>query len=88
MKRGTLYFLLEMVVCGPIVFGNVMNMEDPFIASNDVRQENFSAEESFEAKSKSLVYMKLKIEKWRKLWKTRDRKELPILNDQRFVDPT
>ena len=53
MTRAAYYFLLEMVVCGPLVFGNVMNMEDPFSASNDVRQENFSAEESFEVKSKS-----------------------------------
>ena len=53
MKRRTLYFLLKMVVCGPIVFGNVMNMEDPLSASNDIRQENFSAEESFEDMSKN-----------------------------------
>jgi len=48
MTRAAYYFLLEMVVCGPLVFGNVMNMEDPFRASNDARSQISAAEESFE----------------------------------------
>ena len=48
MTRAALCFLFEMVFCGPLVFGNVMNMEDPFSASNDARQESLSAEEGFE----------------------------------------
>ena len=47
MTRAALYFLFEMVICGPLVFGNVMNMEEPFSASIDARSESSSAEDCF-----------------------------------------
>ena len=57
MTRAAYYFLLEMVVCGPLVFGNVMNMEDPFRASNDARSQIPAAEESFEPNSRAAVLL-------------------------------
>ena len=47
MTRAAFYFLFEMVICGPLVFGNVMNMEEPFSASIDARSESSSAEDRF-----------------------------------------
>ena len=48
MARAILYFFFEMVICGPLVFGNVMKMEAPFSASNDVKLDSLQAQECFE----------------------------------------
>ena len=48
MTRAILYFLFEMVICGPLVFGNVMKMEEPFSASNDVQLDSLRTQECFE----------------------------------------
>ena len=47
MTRAILYFLFEMVICGPLVFGNVLKMKHPFSVSNDVQPESLQSQECF-----------------------------------------
>ena len=59
MTRAILYFLFEMVICGPLVFGNVLKMKDPFSVSNDVQSESLQSQERFEGKLSNISKVRL-----------------------------